>query len=264
VIAKTGFGQFHDEAIGDVTGDGVLSLLFTNQQQGALGRVPLPADPESSPWPNVEYIARGMKENGQPEEGLEVADLDGDGRNEVVFGCHWYKFVAGAWERHRYASGYITTVIAVGDVDGDGRPEIVLSEGDPCIYGHPEGGKLGWFKPGRDIRQPWTEHRVDEGLLDAHSLQVGDLCGHGRLDLVVGEIGIADQLEARPPRLLLYENLGGGRFQRHVLDQGVGTHHARLADFRGQGVLDIASRPLHGPDKGGIFIWFNDLGGNPR
>jgi hypothetical protein len=264
IISKTGFGQFHDEAISGVTGDGVLSLVFTNQQQGALGRIPLPDDPTVSPWPGLEYITTGMKENGQPEEGLEVADLDGDGQNEIVFGCHWYKHGPDGWERHRYAAGYITTVIAVGDVDGDGGPEIVISEGDPCIYGHPEGGKLGWLKPGRDIGQPWIEHRVDENLLDAHSLQLGDLCGSGRLDILVGEIGIATELEQKPPRLLLYENLGGGKFERHVIDRGVGTHHARLADFRGNGALDIASRPLHGPDRGRIFVWFNEAGGNAR
>jgi hypothetical protein len=264
LIAKTGFGQFHDEAIGEITDAGVVSLLFTNQQQGALGCIPLPADPTVSPWPGLTYIARDMRENGQPEEGLEIADLDGDGRAEVVFGCHWYKFVAGAWEQHRYASGCITTVLAVGDVDGDGEPEIVLSEGDPCIYGHPEGGKLAWFKPGADLREPWSEHLIDDGLLDAHSLQLADLCGSGRLDLVIGEIGLADQLDERPPRLFLYENLGGGRFERHIIAEGIGTHHARLADFRGAGVLDIASRPLHGPDKGKIFVWFNDLGGKVR
>ncbi len=260
VILKTGFGQFHDTEIGDVTGDGRLSLLFTNQQQGALGIVSLPPDPTVSPWPDVQYIVRGMREEGQPEEGLAIADLDGDGRQEVVFGCHWYKEVGDHWEQHRYAAGYITTVIAVGDVDGDGRPEIVLSEGDPCIYGHPEGGKLGWFKPGDDIHAPWTEHRVDEHLLDPHSLQLADLCGNGRLDIVVGEIGKAETLEQEPPRLLLYENLGEGRFARHVIDSGIGTHHARVADFLGRGLLDIASRPLHGPDRGRIFVWFNAQG----
>ncbi|HET6381816.1 MAG TPA: VCBS repeat-containing protein [Armatimonadota bacterium] len=261
LITRTGFGQYHDEAIGDVTGGGATSLLFTNQGQGALGRVPLPADPTVGAWPDVEIIASGMKENGQAEEGLAIADLDGDGQNEVIFGCHWYRYAAGRWERHRYASGYITTVIAVGDVDGDGSPEILLSEGDPCIYGHPEGGKLAWFKPGADIRRLWTEHRIDENLLDAHSLQIADLCGAGRLDLVVGEIGIAKQIDEKPPRLFLYENRGGGRFERHLIEQGVGTHHARLADFRGCGALDIASRPLHGPDRGKIFVWFNDQGG---
>jgi hypothetical protein len=264
VIVRTGGGQFHDEAIGDVTGDGRLSLVFSNQlgEGGArLGVVPLPSDPTATPWPEVALIAQNRKVKNQPEEGLAIADIDGDGRNELLFGTRWYKYVGGRWESHPYADDYITTLIAVGDIDGDGRPEVVLSEGDACIYGYPEGGRLGWFKPGSDIHALWTEHRIDEKLLDPHSLQLADLCGNGRLDILVGEIGKRETLEQEPPRLMVYENDGRAGFTRHILDRGIGTHHARLADFRNKGVLDIASRPLHGPDRGRIFVWFNAAGG---
>ncbi len=63
---------------------------------------------------------------------------------------------------------------------------------------------------------------------------------------------------------MIYENDGTGRFTRHSVDQGIGTHHARLADFQGKGVLDIVSRPLHGPDKWKIFVWYNNAGGAGR
>ncbi|HLK57536.1 MAG TPA: hypothetical protein VKU00_13295 [Chthonomonadaceae bacterium] len=42
-----------------------------------------------------------------------------------------------------------------------------------------------------------------------------------------------------------------------LLDQGIGTHHARLADFRGRDLFAIASRPLHSLDKWKLFFWFN-------
>ncbi len=258
LIAETGAGQFHDELIGDVTGNGIQSLVFWNELAGALSVVPLPKDPKVSPWPDIQIIARNMKVKNQPEEGLALADLDGDGQNEIIAGTHWYKYVSGHWEQYKYAEDYITTLIGVGDMDGDGELEIVLSEGDACIYGYPEGGKLGWFKRGNDIHQLWTEHRLEEHLLDPHSLQLGDLCGNGHLDLLVGEIGVRERLEESPPRLFVYENDGHGGFTRHQIDQGVGTHHARLVDFRGIGVLDIASRPLHGPDKWKIFVWYGE------
>lgn len=258
LIAETGAGQFHDELIGDVTGTGQLSLVFWNELAGALSVVPLPADPTVTPWPGIQVIARDMQVKGQPEEGLALADIGGDGRTEIIAGTHWYKYEGDQWQRYRFAEDYITTLVAVGDIDGDGQLEIVLSEGDACIYGYPEGGKLGWFKPRGDIRDLWEEHRLEDHLLDPHSLQLGNLCGNNRLDILVSEIGVRDKLEQNPPRLFIYENNGDGGFTRHLIDEGIGTHHARLADFRGRGVLDIASRPLHGPDKWKIFVWENE------
>ncbi len=271
LIACTGHGQFHDTLVGKVGGDEHLSLLFTNQGGGTnLYCVPIPADPTVSPWPGLQVLASGLTETNpgradgrQPEEGLAIGDLDGDGQNEIVCGTHWLKYrLASQWEMHKFASGYMTTKIAIGDLDGDGKNEIVLSEGDPCVYGRTQGGKLAWFKPGADITQPWQEHLIEDYLLDAHSLQLANLSGNGRLDIFTAEVGVADsQTDAyisRPPRLLIYENDGQGGFQRHIIDEGTGTHEAVLVDMLGRGRLDIAGKPLHGPEKWKIHIWFNE------
>jgi hypothetical protein len=258
LIARTGSNQFHDELIGDVTGDGRQSLVFGNQGGRALYWLPLPEDRRVTPWPAPRLIVADLP---QHEEGLAIADLDGDGRNELIAGSHWYRYRGDdhPWEQHRFAEGYISTVIAVGDINGDGRPEILLSEGDACIYGKPQGGKFAWFQPRGDITRLWEEHVVEDFLLDPHSLQLGDICGNGRLDVLVGEIGVKETYQEKPPRLMVYENDGRGNLTRHIIDEGTGTHHARLADFRNQGVLDIASRPLHGEEKWKVHVWYNDL-----
>lgn len=216
-IARLDF-KFHDTALGDITGDGVTSLIFWNQGSGRAGanlyRVPLPRDPRVTPWPGVEQIAAGRMEDGQPEEGLCVADIDGDGRNELIAGTWWYKWVGGRCEGHQFARGVITTRLAAGDIDGDGRLEVVLSEGDPCIFGRPEGGKLAWYKPGADTHALWHEHVIEDHLMDAHSLQLGDVCGNGCLDIFVGEIGVKATFETHKPRLLLFENDGRAGFTR--------------------------------------------------
>jgi hypothetical protein len=277
VVLRTQNGQFHDTAIGDVTGDGTVSLVVSNQHNGTdIYRVPIPRDPSQEPWPNVEQIAGKMRvpnanfpfnkeQDYQPEEGLAIGDIDGDGKNEVVCGTHWYKYADGKWGAHVFApETYISTKAQVADVDGDGRNEIILSEGDPCIYGKPEGGKAAWFKPGDDINGPWTEHVLEENLLDAHSLGVGDICGNGKVDIFVAEIGVGDGkggFKSRTPRLIVFENDGNRNFVRHVIDEGTGTHDAALADMRGKGVLDIVGKPLHGSERWHAHVWYNSLGG---
>ncbi len=261
VIAKTGHTQFHDERIGDVTGDGRLSLIFWNQGNGSLYWSPLPQDPRISPWPEVRLIASDMREGNQPEEGIAIGDIDGDGKNEIVAGQHWYKYLGEPdkeWEIHKFADGYISTLAAIADLDGDGKNEVLLSEGDACIYGKPQGGKFAWFKPGGDTRQRWEEHVVEDYLLDPHSLQLGDLCGNGRVDVLLGEIGVKETIHEKPPRLMVYENDGKANFTRHVIDEGTGSHHARLVDLLNTGRLDIVSRPLHGDHKWNVYVWYND------
>jgi hypothetical protein len=276
VLASTGATQIHDTIVGDVTGDGTASLVFTNQHGPGgttIYRVPLPDDPTATPWPGLEVVASGKHEanpyrgperegDTQPDEGLAIGDVDGDGKHELVAGTHWYKYVRGRWQGHKFASGYITTKIAVGDIDGDGRNEILLSEGDPCVYGKTQGGKLGWFKPQDDVTGMWEEHVLEEGLLDAHTLQLGDITGDGHLDILAGEVGEGDlgtgAYTSGLPRILVFENDGGANFARHVIDEGTGIHDGVLVDTLNRGWLDIVCKPLHGPDKWNVILFLNE------
>lgn len=273
VVAKTGYDKFHDILIGYPKNDGKPYLVFTNQGGPAGTRifcVPIPENFAESPWPNLELIAEkvaepvppsGWSEDGfMPEEGLAVGDIDNDGLNELVCGTHWFKYVDGQWFMHKFASDYICTKVAIGDIDGDGKNEIILSEGDPCIYGKPEGGKLAWFKPGDDIYGVWNEHVIDNFLLDAHSLQVGDICRNGKADIFVGEIGVANEdrsYKGRLPGLYVYENDGKGNFTKHAIDTGTGIHDGVLADMTGKGTMDIVGKPLHGDELWNVFVWYN-------
>jgi hypothetical protein len=274
IIAKTGAGQMHDTMIGEVKNDGVKYLVFTNQGKGTCVYIaPLPADPHVSPWPGLETVASdkwlpnpGREQGRQPDEGLAIGDVDNDGLLEIVCGVSYYKWAGGQWKCFRFTDrNYITNKIIIADIDGDGKNEIVLSEGDSYIYGHDECGKLAWFKPvGDSCEATWDEHIVDTGLIDAHSLAAADLCGNGRPDLFVGEIGAVqrggsgEDYIIRPPCLYVYENDGKGNFMtRHTVDRGTGIHEAAVIDLNGDGKPDIIGKPLHGDEKWKIHVWYN-------
>lgn len=268
LIAKTGVFQIHDILVADITGDGTLSLVFTNRM-GAAGtsifRVPVPINPRVSPWPGIETIYVGAAEHNehstqsggapQPEEGLAVGDIDGDGRLELIGGTRWFKYVRGRWQAHKFTRGYVATRCAVGDINGDGHDEIVLAEGSAVAD-----GRLAWFEPGRDPTKPWTEHLLDKGLQEARSLAVADMLGNGNGDIVVGEFGNRNEeqeLIGRPPELRVYENDGSGNFTPHVIDSGTGTDRSIVAITTDSGTCDIICKPLYGPDQRNVIRWKN-------
>lgn len=272
IYAQERAGHVHDTLIGNVRSDGNPMLVTTNQvrpeeNQTELYVLEFPKQAPEQLWPYT-VIGTGYAEamvgadnefiRLQPEEGLAIGDLTGDGKNEIVMGNFWFQQMDGQWQAHRYSQGYITTKIALADLDGDGRLEIILSEGDPVIYGKRQGGRLGWFKPGEDMHALWEEHLLDDGLLDAHTLLTADLTGSGNIDILCGEIGWSDgerNYQRREPWILLYENLGNGKFARHILDQGTGIHDGQLVDLTGNGKLDIISKPLHGENIWDIVVF---------
>lgn len=92
-----------------------------------------------------------------------------------------------------------------------------------------------------------------------HTLDIGDICGNGHLDLLVGEIGVHQHYAEQPPHIFVYENDGQAHFTRHTIDTGTGTHEGFLADFRRRGVLDIVGKPLHGAEKRRVHVYKHAL-----
>ncbi len=223
----------HDLLLADIDGDGRQELYVWNQDAETVFWVPLPDDPYVTPWPDVRPVVTGID-----EQALAAADVDGDGRLELIAGCSWYRLLSsGEWERHVYTEDYGGTRIVAADFDGDGRPEIAVCEVGADI-GQPY-GRLALFRPGANPEALWEAQVVHDRLFDAHSLQVADFDGDGCPDLYVGEMGLSDWTTHTPVQRIFLSR--GDRMEEHIIDTGVGTHEAQVIELDGR--VGIVSKP---------------------
>jgi hypothetical protein len=241
-VIENRFKKYHDQAVGDVDGDGKPELVAHSQRAGVLFYYDIPDDPTVEPWPaeGFHMIAEGFEEE---IEGLRIVDLDGDGRNEIVAGPHVYRIEAGRPVLLRtYAPGYTKTRVAVADLTGDGRLDIVIAEGES----HP--GRLAICSP------PEYRPRVlRDDLFHPHSLEVADFRGTGRADIFVAEMGLGRNPD---PKMLILLNAGGGHFEEFLVARGVPTHEAKVGDLTGDGRPDIIGKPYE-PERH-VDVWFNE------
>ncbi len=242
-IIEDRFNKYHDQVVGDVDGDGEQEIVVISQKSGVLLYYDIPDDPHVSPWPRecCHVIAEGVFEL----EGLAVVDIDGDGRIEVIAGPNVYRpgGAAGArWTVQSFAPDYVKTRIAVADLDGDGRLEIVLCEGER----HP--GRLAWCAP-----PDWEPRVLRDDLFHPHSLEVADFNGNGLPDIFVAEMGLGKNPD---PKMIVYLNQGGARFEEVIFQRGVPTHEAKVGDLTGDGRPDIVGKP-YTPQRH-IDVWFNE------
>ena len=243
-LLREDFEKYHDLAFGDVDNDGEPELVGLSQESETVFYYDVPNDPRRTPWPDE---TKHVVDSGVNLEGLAIVDVDGDGENELIAGTHVYRQGDAGWERETIVSGWDWTRVAVADLDDDGELEVIFAEGDsPLLGDHP--GRVAWFDPPN-----WEQHTLRDDLYCPHSLQVADLDGNGRPDIYVAEMGAGENDD---PTHYVFENLGGGEFEEHVVARGVETHEAKLVDMTGDGRLDIVGKSYE-PDAH-VDVWYNE------
>ena len=237
------FEKYHDQAVGDIDGDGEVEILISSQNAGVIAYFDIPDNPKVSPWP--EECCHVIAENLPDIEGLCIADINNDGKNELIIGPNIFfppDNPGKAWKRKILSSELVKTRVAVGDIDGDGRLEIVFSEGESFP------GRLVWVSI-----SDWKFHLLRDDLFHPHSLAVADFNGDGLLDIFVAEMGLGKNSD---PKMFVYLNKGNGKFEEVIIQCGIPTHEAKVGDLTGNGLPDIAGKPYH-PEKH-IDIWINE------
>jgi hypothetical protein len=246
LIKNGGAKQHHDQIFADLLGSGRPQLIFWNQRAKTIFIARIPADPrETEPWPFAPLFSGQAGEQveraAQYPEGLDVADIDGDGLPDLLAGNSWFKREGG-----RFVPVPVGTIggrIRAGRFWPGRAPQIVIAPGDGS-------GPLRIYEAQGDPRQSasWVgRDLLKRDMVHGHTLEVGDLNGDGHLDIFAAEMA---KWTNRPipadfpgaTAWIFYGN-GQGKLRRTVLVKGHGWHDGRLADVDGDGDLDIINKP---------------------
>lgn len=243
-IKNSGANKHHDQIFGDFDGDQQAELVFWNQRANQLMMADIPSDPKKTqPWPYSEIFTSSSE-----SEGLAKADIDGDGKLDIVGGGHWFKHMGGTDFKAKVIDKEQTfTRAAVGQLKPGGRPEVVFVEGEK------KKGRLKWYEWNGTawVSQDLLGIDVDHG----HSLSIDDFDGDGNLDVFCAEM----RLEGRnsDAKMWFFFGDGKGNFSSQEIATGFGNHESKVADLDGDGDLDILGKPYNW-DTPRLDIWLDN------
>jgi hypothetical protein len=258
VIKKSGQTQHHDQVFGDFKGTGQAQLAFWNQGAKTMFLADIPKDPRhTEPWPMVPIFAGSAGETGvRYAEGASAADVDGDGKVDLLAGNYWFKHLGGT-NFLPVKVGPVGGLIFAGRFKPGPYLQIVISPGDGI-------GPLRWYEcVGHPTNSAdWVAHDLaGRDLIHGHSLQLGDIDGDGHLDIFAAEMAKWTERRIDPDNsnatAFIFFGDGLGHFRKTVFTTGQGWHEARLADLDGDGDLDLLNKPYNW-ETPRIDVWLNN------
>lgn len=227
----SGRGDFlQGSALVQQAGSTQIALSWHEAGQG-IQLLQVPSNPSAQSWTLSPAAAPSQ------DEALSVADIDRDGRLDLVSGTRWLRGDAlGSWTPYTlHDTPALPDRHQVVDMNGDGRLDVVV--GFEAVS---RPGGVAWYEQGPDPTLPWIEHRIAQ-VIGPMSLSVADMDGDGDLDVIVGEHNL---MHPQTARLLWFENRHGrsGRWVPHTVYTG-DEHHggALVVDIDGDGDLDVVS-----------------------
>lgn len=178
----------HDIMLADLDGDGKREEFVFNFNRGyweAETRIYwyTPANDPAEQWTR-NVVVEGMKEQNHGHAGLDAADIDNDGRIDIVFSNGWFRAPdkpdEDNWQWSRVSNVYGISNALAADIDSDGALDLVMAAGH-------HGRGVYWYRNTGDGKS-WDKHLVDSTVVNPEGLQVLDFNGDGNLDILAAEL----------------------------------------------------------------------------
>ena len=245
-------------AIADLNGDGKPDLVVmnscANSSDCSIGTVGvLLGNGDGTFQPTVTYGSGGVY-----AESIAVADVNGDGRPDLVAGNFCANYTdhcslngsvdvllgsgEGAFQPPiTYGSGgYGVVGVAIADLNGDGKPDLVVTNCgvSGCGSGGAGNGVLGALLGNGDgtFRPAVT---YGSGGVSAQSAAVADLNGDGKLDILVANLWVSSSNLNGTVGALLGNGNGAFQTTQTYPSGGFRAHSIAAADLNGDGKPDI-------------------------
>ncbi|MHB9033761.1 MAG: FG-GAP repeat domain-containing protein, partial [Anaerolineae bacterium] len=234
-----------DMAVGDIDRDGCLDIVIPNDQGLFWYRNPRAEGRhvESSPWTGT-----NVSPEGAAMHDVELADLDGDGKLDIVtrhqsgFGkmagneIHIWKQDSPTNWRHRSFACAHGEGLVLADLTGNGHPDVII-------------GGCWYENPGDILAGEWREHRyISQVDFDAHwtrgdvTVQAADLNMDGRLEIILAPAEGSG-------RLAWFEAPSDNRsvtWTEHVIEPNLDhAHGLAVGDVDNDGTVDIVVAKMH-------------------
>jgi hypothetical protein len=269
VIKNIGSAKHHDLIFGDFNGDGKEEIVLWNQGGQKLYYAEIPKNVRrAKSWNCVEIYSysddsemlqrqtrpypgfKGINEH----EGLAKADIDGDGKLDIIGGGRWFKHIKGTmFSENIIDASYAFSRSAVGQLIEGGRPEVVFVVGDgwaPLVM-------YEWKPKNEKVTNQgtWRPTELVPEIDNGHSLAIVDFNRDGHLDIWVAEMRLGENSDAKNMILL---GDGKGHFETQIINEGFGNHESKIADLDGDGDYDILGKPYIW-ETPRLDIWINQV-----